>query len=92
MSKYIPCHDKKYLNDKAFLCRTTGDNIIEESQSLPVGIGIELYTWHRHVNLCWGVETTAFQVAHVPLHLGGDEQDVSRLKVAVLQTEHTLRG
>lgn len=66
--------------------------MIKESLTLPVGIGVELYTWHHHVNLCLGIETTAFQVAPVLLHLGGDEQDVSRLKVAVLQTEHTLRG
>lgn len=82
----------KYFSDKVLPCRTTGDNIVEESQSLPVGIGVELYARHHHVDLRLGVETTAFQVPRVLLHLGGDEQDVSRLKVAVLQTEHTLRG
>ncbi len=70
---------------------TTGDHIIEESQSLFVGTGVELYAWHGRVNLCWGVEAAALQVAPVLLHLGGEEQDVSRLKVAVLQTEHTLQ-
>lgn len=43
MNEHIPFHNK-YYNDKVVSCHTTGDNIIKESWSLPVGIGVELYT------------------------------------------------
>lgn len=85
MTEYTSSHSKKKHPG-----RTTGDNIIKEARPVPVEVGIKLYTWHRHVNLWRGIEVTAFQVAHVLLQLGGDEQDVSRLKVAVLQTQDTL--
>lgn len=83
---------KKNSTLKVLACRTTGDNVVKESRSLPVGVGVELYTWHCCGNLRRGVEATAFQVADVLLLLRGDEQDVARLKVALLQTEHTLQG
>lgn len=74
-----------------FSCHTTDNNAIEESWSLPAGLGVELYTWHCHFNLRWGVEATAFQPVLVLFHLAGEEQDVSRLEVAFLQTEHSLQ-
>lgn len=70
--------------------RTTTDDVIEEARSLPVGAGVELYACHGVVDLGTGVEGAVPQSPGVLLHLGGDQQDVARLKEAVLQTQHSL--
>lgn len=81
----------KHFSINVFSLLTTGNDIIKESWPLPAGVGVELYTRHRPVDLGLCVEVAVVQVADVLLHTGRYDEDVPGLKVAVLQTQHTLR-
>lgn len=90
MDENIPFHYYKQFRHKVFLSLTAGDNVVKESRPLPVGVGIQLYTCSCGLNLFFGIEIATFQLIHVLFNIGGDEQHVPRLKVALLQAEYTL--
>lgn len=78
------------INQATVNNRTAGDDDVEEARPLLVGADVKVKAGRRRLDLGGGVESAAPQAAGVALHLGGQHEDVARLKVALLQTQYTL--
>lgn len=72
--------------------RTAGDDAIKEARLLLVGAGVELHTGSRRLDLGLRIEAPGPQAAGVALPLGGQQEDVARLEVALLQAQDPLPG
>lgn len=69
---------------------TARDDVIKEARPFSVDPGIQINTRHSRFHLSVAIESSRFQKEDVIINNAGNQQDITGLKIRVLQAEHSL--